>query len=144
MFIQNALPSNSRDYISIFEYRSSSTGDSLSACDSQAYAPTPLLPLCCDHRNVFNNYSRYPGACRALYHLDIVELILFLLFGVEMIFRVLSYGLSGACKFWIIFDGFIFLSGCALYISQYTSKALSVDLSPGTLSTLRVFRVIRV
>ena len=76
--------------------------------------------------------------------MDIVELILFLLFGVEMIFRVLSYGLSGACKFWIIFDTFIFFSGCALYISQYTSKALSVSLDPGTLSTLRVFRVIRV
>jgi hypothetical protein len=143
MFVQNALPSNSRDYNSVFEYRGGS-GESLSACGSQVYAQAPLLPLSFRPPKHFQHLRRYPSACRTLYYLDIVELILFLLFGVEIVFRVLSYGLSGACKFWIIFDGFIFLSGCALYISQYTSKSLSVKLDPGTLSTLRVFRIIRV
>jgi hypothetical protein len=46
-------------------------------------------------------------------------------------------------KPWFIFDSLIFISGGSLYIYSYNTISTR-SFSPGTLSTLRVFRVIRV
>ena len=80
--------------------------------------------------------------CRGLFYLDIVELVLFILFCIELVCRVLAHGLSGISKPWIVFDALVVVSSSSLYIYQY--QTTSTDLSPGSVSTLRIFRVVRV
>jgi hypothetical protein len=85
---------------------------------------------------------RYPSDCRGLYYLDFIELVLFILFCIELLCRVLAHGLSGISKPWIVFDALVVVSSSSLYIYQH--ETTSTDLSPGSVSTLRIFRVVRV
>ena len=80
--------------------------------------------------------------CQALFYLDVVELVLFLVFVVETMFRILAFGLSGLLKPWIIFDLLVVLSNCSLFI--YQQSVTQANLDPGSVSWLRYFRVIRV
>ena len=80
--------------------------------------------------------------CQALFYLDVVELVLFLVFVVETMFRILAFGMSGLLKPWIIFDLLVVLSNCSLFI--YQQSVTHANLDPGSVSWLRYFRVIRV
>ena len=83
----------------------------------------------------------YPNDCRAQFFFDILECVLFFGYAMELLIRVLAFGLKGFTKPWILFDSFLVTIGSVFYIVSYNTE---VALDPGASSSLRIIRIARV